>query len=153
MLFRSMVDADAIPASWTFITLADKIETEECVAAVPYVASGGQICVYENSPPLKDVDDLQGFHPVNNIGTHCIGYNIKVFDKIQKPYFEYHYTSGHEMLAGEAEDTVLNRKLFQAGVPIYCNFSLWAGHVCSKTCSKPRLLSPFEKMLLLAAQG
>lgn len=143
-----MVDADAIPKKETFKVLADKICSEVCVAACPYVANGGHICVGETSPKVKEVENLNEWKFVSNCGTHTIGYNLEVFDAIKKPYFNYEYTD-EGMLKGYAEDTVCHRKLRNAGVPIYIHWGYWSTHITDKVWDKPRTLTLFERQLIL----
>lgn len=147
-----MVDADSIPSPSSFKILVDKISSEECVAGIPYCASGGQICVGEKSPTVKQMEGYVGWTEVDNIGTHTIGYNIRVFDRIEKPYFEYEYNLDRTALRGYAEDTVLHRKLYKAGVKIYCCWDEWSGHKCTKIYDRPRSLTEYEKQLFLMAQ-
>jgi len=143
-----MVDSDASPAPGTFEALKAKVEQEVCVAAVPYVSPGGQICVGEQSPNVKDVEHLEGWHPADNFGTHCCVIHAEVFEKVPMPFFEYTYNNEHSTAYGE--DTVFGRKVKAAAIPIYIDYSHWAGHVVTKTMEKPRSLTEIEKALILA---
>lgn len=143
-------DADAVPAKGTFNAIAEKISQEECVAAVPYMSAGNQICVGERSPNIKDVEHLEGWQQVENVGTHVCGYSAGIFRKIPRPYFAYHYNTDHTAIAGYAEDTVCHRKFRECKVPIYVNWSLWAQHLIVKAVDKPKTLTPLEAQLAFA---
>jgi hypothetical protein len=146
------VDHDAIPSGNSFKAMMDRIMEEECVVVLPHCASGGQICVGEKSPSVREMETYSGITEVENGSTHTVGYNIKVFDRIKKPYYEYHYSDTHESLAGYSEDTVLHRKLKQANVKIYCLWDYWSDHVVERRIRKPKSLSEFEKMIFLGAE-
>lgn len=143
-----MVDADAAPAPGTFQALKEKIEEKVCVVAVPYVAATGQICVGETAPAVAEVEHLEGFHEVENFGTHCCMIHRLVFDLVPSPFFEYHYNGDHSSIAGYAEDTVFGRKVRAAGIPIYVNYSYWAGHIVWTNKTKPRSLTETERFLV-----
>lgn len=139
-----MVDADCCPPPGAFKILMDKVSEEVCVAALPYCSSAGAICVGERSPLPYEVEKLIGWHKTDGLGTHCIAYNIKAFDLIERPYYYYEMNPWHTALLGCAEDTTLHRRLRDAGIPLYINWSYWAGHVVDKQIDKPRTLTETE---------
>lgn len=144
-----MVDADSIPHEGTAKAFVEKILSEECIVCAPYCSSSGHICINEKPVTTKEMEQLKGWTTVNNCGTHTVGYNISVFDRIERPYFEYDYN--RDKTFGMSEDYVLHRKLSKQGVPIYCNWDIWSNHVCNKVWDKPRSLTESEKMLFLMA--
>lgn len=142
------VDHDAAPAPSTWAALVERVTGEVCVAAVPYCSSTGGICVGENSPQLRDVEGLEGWHEVDNCGTHCVAVSWQVYEQVPPPWYEYEYNDWHTSLRGPGEDTLFHRKVRDAGVPLYVNWSLWAGHVCDRLVEKPRSLTPEERWLI-----
>jgi hypothetical protein len=142
-----MCDSDAVPAPNSWQVLVDKISSEVCVAGCPYVSSGGHVCVGEKPPSVRDVEHLEGWHRVDNIGCHLVAYNVEVWSAIKPPYFEYEYNQHHT--SHLSEDIICHRKLHNANIPIWCNWSLWASHMTVKKLDKPRTLSENERMLAI----
>lgn len=147
-----MVDSDSIPHPDTFRKFRQKIEYELCVVCAPYCSAGGSVCVGENSISVPECENKTGWELVNNCGTHTVGYNIKVFDFIDTPYFEYKHNENGTGDPWGLEDTICHKKIVEKGIPIYCNWDLWSGHVKEKVWDKPRSLSRFEKELFLMSQ-
>lgn len=143
-----MVDADAVPAPGTFASLAKQVEENSCVAAVPYVAAGGQICVGETPPKVEDVEHLEGWHTADNFGTHCCAISLNVLETIAPPWFSFDYSSEKTTYLGE--DTVFGRKVRAAGLDIWIDYSHWADHIVRKTMAKPRTLTADDLKILLA---
>lgn len=97
---------------------------------------------------------LGGIQKVAALPTGMIVYDMRAFDKIPYPYFEYEYENhgpacggcgrhkpGKETHKGSTEDVVNTRNLGAAGVPQYCNWDAWAGHRKMKTVRRPRPLT------------
>lgn len=57
---------------------------------------------------------------------------------VEKPYTYYEWTDGWEQEKASTEDVTLTRDLSLAGVPVYCNWNAWAGHVKRKVVGRPR---------------
>jgi len=136
-----MFDADAAPTQGTFKALLDKAIEEPCVVAAPYLSGSGHLCV--EGVPLAEAVKLEGLHRVGNVGTHVVAYSTSVFEKVSPPYFSYGYNAMHTALT-DSEDCVAHRKLAEAGVPIWCAFDHWAGHVITKKHDKPRVVTSDE---------
>jgi hypothetical protein len=142
------IDADCVPPRGAFCAIADKITSEVCVAALPYCASNGSIVVGEYDYKLKDVEGKTGWHSVRNCGTHCVGYNISCFENIKSPYYEYEYNQDKTSMLC-SEDWICHRKMREAALPIFVNFSYWCGHLVTKNVEIGRSLTDFEKQLVM----
>jgi hypothetical protein len=93
--------------------------------------------------PREDAARRTGTQRVANIGTGCIAYDMRVFRKIQKPYFNYQFNDDMTVVL-ETEDCWNGRLLFTAGVPVYCAWDHWSLHCKTKRCGKPRILKDSE---------
>jgi hypothetical protein len=126
------------------------------VIAVPYVTAPPQedVLVFEWASMESATADIPwklsrihredaarrtGTQRVANIGTGCIAYDMRVFRKIQKPYFNYQYNDEMTVVL-ETEDCWNGRLLYTAGVPVYCAWDHWSLHCKTKKCGKPRIL-------------
>jgi hypothetical protein len=140
-----MVDADAAPAPGTFQALLSFLwnQPEPSIAAVPYVAKNGKIqvftidstfvhdeCPNEFSMRQYTKDEAAihtGFTRVASIGTHCMMIDMRVFQKIPKPFFAYGYTDDGCSVK-ETEDCYFCRRLNMVNIPIWCAWDFKAGH-------------------------
>lgn len=156
-----MLDTDADPAKGTFEALRDAALTEPCIAAVPYCAGSGHVCVYLPLPDglpgempigMEDAVNRAGLHRVANVGTHCVAYSVSIFNRIPSPWFEQGCDETRSLLL-ETEDCIGHRRLREAGVPIYCSFSHWAGHWKEVKKEKPTVLTPEQLRTALAMLG
>lgn len=144
-----MLDTDADPAEGTFEALRDAVLAEPCIAAVPYCSGSGHVCVYLPLPDglpgempigVEDAVTRTGLHPVANVGTHCVAYSVSIFDRVKPPWFEHGVNETKSLLL-ETEDVIGHRRLREAGVPVYCDFSHWAGHWKEVRKDKPEVLT------------
>lgn len=143
--FLFMVDEDASPPS-DFFTAALKFLAEQPAPAIigcPYLSGDGQIQVFQFIPEhssdpgqhhwkltrvtREDGFQREGVERVASIGTHTICYDMRVFEKIQKPYFRYSYNPDHTQLL-ETEEMYCHRQAVNQGVKIYCDWDMWSGH-------------------------
>lgn len=130
-----MMDSDAGPMGNVIPALVQQTKRHPCIVGVPYLIAPGLPAVELLSDDIS-VFDLKGIQRVKNIGTHLVAYNLKVFDYISHPYFEDKYN--HEYTARtDTEDTVCHKKLYDAGIPIYCHFDYWTDHIKDKKLTKP----------------
>ncbi len=137
-------------------------QPEPSMIAVPYCCGGPEeaVMVFEftqtrTGAPLDilpatfgltrvqrmDAARRRGPERVANIGTHCVAYDMRVFDRISKPYFAYQYNPDHTALV-ETEDCWCHRLLFNAGVPIYVHWDYWAKHHKDTWVDRPLPLPP-----------
>ncbi len=91
--------------------------------------------------PREDACLRQGTQRVASVSTHCVAYDMRVFDKIQRPYYNYQYEDDSMCKVIETEDCWCHRHLFNAGVPIYVTWDHWAGHYKLKNVERPVKLS------------
>lgn len=130
-------------------------QSKPSVIAAPYCSGDGQVQVLKfttDQPMNHPLDSFKitqtnreyavtktGFERVDSIGTHCIMFDMRVFEKIDKPYFSYQYNPDETEVI-ETEDCWCMRHLFYAGIPVYCSWDLWAGHWKEQRIYKPPLI-------------
>ena len=140
-----MIDADAAPKAGTFEALLKFLwkQPEPSIVGTPYVGINGKIQVFQLDqlgahPESSESWELQhfardhaaamsGFTRVSAIGTHCCMFDMRVFDKLKKPYFAYSYNEDGTQVS-ETEDCYLCRRLNSLAVPIWCAWDWKAGH-------------------------
>ena len=95
---------------------------------------------------------LGGIQEVAALPTGLIIFDMRAFKKLPPPWFSYEYQgdgdrcpgcntpkAGPQAFKSSTEDVVLTRDLSLAGVPQYCNWDAWAGHVKRKVVGRPVL--------------
>lgn len=87
-----------------------------------------------------EVIDKKGITPEAIVATGLILIDVRVFSMIAKPYFFYEYNED-ESNKMSSEDAVFARDCNLKGIPQYCNWDCWAGHVKEKVVSKPTRLT------------
>lgn len=145
-----------------------------CVVGAPYCGPPPHENIYvfqwtnkETGVPADDVRGIRldqfsrehaailgGIQEVAALPTGLIVFDMRGFDKIKPPYFNYEYEgdgprcdSCHHPVPGKqthkasTEDVVTTRDLSLGGVPQFCNWDAWAGHRKTKTVRKPRLFT------------
>ncbi len=125
-----MVDADAVPKKGTYQALLEQATQEICVVGCPYFARGRGVPV-RLANQTQALNELQGLQAVENLGTHCLAYNMQAFNRIKPPYFEHKYNERHTVCL-DTEDFVCHSRMRAAGVPLYVHFDYWAGHSISE---------------------
>lgn len=150
--FLFMVDDDAAPC-FEFFEHAFHFLRQQPVPSIiasPYVSGDGDVQIFEFSTqqhtqqPLDtwaltriargDAFRRKSTERVGSVGTHLVAYDVRVFDAIKPPYYQYGYNDDHTTVT-ETEDCFCHRQLFNAKVPIYVAWDHWSGHW------KPQLLS------------
>lgn len=93
--------------------------------------------------------------------TGCIMYDMRAFDLIEHPYFDYEWTDAKHTAKGSTEDVYNTRNISLQGClklgynPMFCNWDAWAGHAKPKTVGAPEPI-PVEnvaEMFRKAANG
>jgi len=140
------IDADAGVSEGTFKAFL-KFLIEQPVPSVvlaPAVAADGQIQVFRavTDQPRSDVplehwrferyqrdyaSMLKGFTRIVAGGTHVMMIDVRVFQKLKKPYFHYGTNADGTELTS-TEDIAWMRKLLHAGVPVFCGWDYPAAH-------------------------
>ncbi len=140
-----MVDDDASPPeSWFKTALQFLVKQKQpAVIGCPYVCGGinQEVQVFRfaspgNHPqqsftlshyPREEAARKTGIEQVPNIGTHCVAYDMRVFEALDTPYYAYTLNEDHTGVI-ETEDTNCHRKLYFKGVPIFVSWDHWAIH-------------------------
>lgn len=100
----------------------------------------------------EDAARREGIERVPNLGTGCIAYDLRVFDEIEPPWYEYGYNDDHTEVL-ETEDCHCHRRLCVAGVPLYVHWGLWAEHFKGKKVMRPGVLEQKHIDALYVAQA
>lgn len=159
--FVVMVDEDCRPAPGFFETAINFLLAKPpCVIASPYCSGDGVVQVFhwrtanndELRPELmqitrEDAAARKNVEQIASIGSHLVAYDVKVFDKIKRPYYAYEYNEDHTALLS-TEEIVCHRKLYFSGIPIYCDWDHWSLHRKSRWVSKPVVITHSEMMSL-----
>lgn len=93
---------------------------------------------------------MRGIQQAGAGPTGAIMYDMRAFDLIAAPYFDYEYTNADRSAKSSTEDVVNTRNISFAGCtklgynPVFCNWDAWAGHTKPKVVGKPNLLCANE---------
>lgn len=82
-----------------------------------------------------------GFEEVAALPTGLLLMSVPMLSKLPKPWFYYEYKDIEETEKASTEDVTFTRDCSLSGIPIYCNWNAWAGHVKKKVVGKPRILT------------
>ena len=100
----------------------------------------------------REASQCSGFMEVAAGPTGLIMIDMRVFDHpdLVLPWFEYEWEGdgarcphcnqskpGYRMQKATTEDVFFTRNCFLAGIPVYCNWDSWAGHVKPEIVGKP----------------
>jgi hypothetical protein len=89
---------------------------------------------------------MAGIMPVAALPTGLIMFDIRLFDLIAPPYFDYEYRDRFRSEKVSTEDVVSTRDMslviqHKLGYnPVFCNWDAWAGHAKPKIVGKPRII-------------
>lgn len=78
-----------------------------------------------------------GIEEVAALPTGLILYDMRIFKVQPHPWFEYEYTDAYQTKKATTEDVFQTRNQSLLGMPCYCNWDAWAGHIKLKTVGKP----------------
>ena len=81
-----------------------------------------------------------GFEEVAALPTGLIMLDMRIFDKLEQPWFDYEWKDREASEKASTEDVMFSREVSLSGFPIYCNWDAWAGHWKPKCVGKPQLL-------------
>lgn len=162
-----MIDSDMAPdtplpaarpfwdTSWDFAV--NRREKGPCVIAAPYGGPPPHENVYlfrwvnfANDEPeaafaleaftRHEASRMIGIDEVGALPTGLILIDVRCLEGHPKPYFDYEWTDSSESQKGSTEDVFFTRNLSLRGIPQYCNWDSWAGHVKRKVVTKPYLM-------------
>lgn len=77
--------------------------------------------------PVSDLSDKTGLYQCEALGTGFMLIKMSVFDKIEKPWFQFGRNENAELVYGE--DTWLTRQAIKAGLSVYADGGLKIGHL------------------------
>lgn len=77
------------------------------------------------------------------LATGLILYDARVFDELPTPHFCYEYGDAAESIKASTEDVFQTRNggLYSPELPLFVAWPCWAGHVKTKTVTKPMLIT------------
>lgn len=81
--------------------------------------------------------DQKGIQEVAALPTGLILYDMRVFKKLPAPWFEYEWTDKYRTRKASTEDVVQTRNASLIGLPQFCAWDCWAGHIKMKKVVKP----------------
>lgn len=159
-----MIDSDMVPdvptpgsrPFWisTFDFLLETRDKGPSVVAAPYCGPPPHENVYafrwanwQNDEPEKtffldaftrhEAAQLAGIQSAGALATGLIVYDIRAFEKLPHPWFDYEYTDETCAYKSSTEDCFNTRNLGLIGIPLYVNWDAWAGHIKRKVVGKP----------------
>ncbi len=88
----------------------------------------------------EEAADMSGTQRCAALPTGLILIDVKAFASLESPYFYYEYQDEHCQGKASTEDVTFSRDLDFAGVPLYCTWDCWAGHVKTKVVKKPQVI-------------
>lgn len=85
---------------------------------------------------------LDGWYAVDAVGTGLMLMDMAVFEKLDQPYFRDVYTDQSGVKLRYSQDVDFCLRCRAAEIPIYANFSCWAGHWQLAPVGKPGWQEP-----------
>lgn len=82
-----------------------------------------------------------GIEEVAALPTGLILYDIRLFDMIPKPWYDYEWTDDTESYKASTEDVYQTRNASLCGCPQFVAWDCWADHIKTKVVTKPRPLT------------
>lgn len=130
--------------------------SDPCVVAAPYCGPPPHENVYvfkvanfESEQPVlnykiecfsrEEAANRTGFERVIAIPTGLCMIDMRVFDRMEPPWFYYEYTDKTESELASTEDVTFSRDASFAGIPVYVNWDAWAGHWKPKCVPRPQI--------------
>lgn len=90
---------------------------------------------------------MGGIQPCGALPTGLIMYDMRIFDILKPPYFDYEWKDEYQDEKASTEDVMATRDMHLRGLdllgynPVYCNWDAWAGHWKPKCVGKPSLMA------------
>jgi hypothetical protein len=94
--------------------------------------------------------EFSGIFEVAALPTGLILYDARVFKRLPRPWFEYEWTDESRSQKGSTEDIFQTRNASLLGMPQFCAWDCWAGHIKTKVVRKPRSLNAVDVPNVLA---
>ena len=90
---------------------------------------------------------MSGLHDAAALPTGMIAYDLRAFDLIDHPYFDYQWTDDRQLQKASTEDVHNTRDISQAGIaklgynPVKCAWSSWSIHLKVRPVRKPEVIT------------
>ncbi len=134
--FRPFFDA-----AWGFVQ-AHKNDVGPCVLAAPACSlpPKREVQVFRKHPrerngnyrltkmTRQEAAGLTGWHRVGAVGSHVLFIDMRVFDKLNHPFFNDVFKDHTETELHRGQDVHFCRKCVDAKIPIFVNFNCWSDH-------------------------
>ena len=82
---------------------------------------------------------LGGIQEVAAMPTGLIMIDMRCFEYLEPPHFQYEWKDKTESERVSTEDVFFTRNASLAGIPVYCNFDAWCGH-WKEECVPPPII-------------
>lgn len=142
-------------AAWEFIQQRELRGEPPCVIAAPYCGppplENCYVFRFENqqndnpNPDFKlasygraEASRLRGIQRVAALPTGLMLIDMRAVARLPHPRFYYEYRSEHQTEKASTEDVAFSRDLTYAGVPLFCAWDSWAGHLKLKLVGRPQ---------------
>lgn len=91
----------------------------------------------------EEAFDRVGIEEVAALPTGLLLMSVAVLKnpRLTKPWFCYEYTDDYCTEKATTEDVYFTRNASLAGIPVFCNWDSWAGHIKKKVVGKPNILT------------
>lgn len=141
-----------LPAALTFALQ----HAGPCVVGAPYCGAppSQDVMVMKNRAYAPDQPDgmgmkldrytrdeaavMRGIQQVSALPTGCLLIDLRILDILPPPWFSYEYDDPpYNTKLASTEDVVFTRNADWLGVPQYCAWDCWAGHVKTFITGKP----------------
>lgn len=126
--------------------------------AAPYCGPSPQQCVYvfewtsqaSHKPdqdfalqmiPRESAAIRSGIQEVAALPTGLILYDLRVFDILPPPWYCYEWGDVEQSIKASTEDVFQTRNASLLGLPQFCAWDSWAGHVKTEIVRKPTILT------------
>jgi hypothetical protein len=126
--------------------------------AAPYCGPPPEECVYvfhwaapqsddPNKPfrlemyPREHAAIMGGIQEAAALPTGLILYDMRVFERLPAPWFDYEWTCEKRIQRASTEDVYQTRNASLLGLPQYCAWDSWAGHYKGKVVGKPSIIT------------
>jgi hypothetical protein len=90
----------------------------------------------------EEVAQRSGIEHVMALATGLILIDMRVFEKLEPPYFDYGYSDKFKSRKDTTEDVYFTRNATVAGYECYCNWYSWSKHWKNKGVGKPMVMTP-----------
>lgn len=90
---------------------------------------------------------------VHAIGTGLILIHVPIFTVLTHPYFDDVYANVEKTELSLSQDVYFTQNCHMAGVPVWCNWYAWAGHIKDEPLGAPEDLADEEEAAVSASKG